>query len=54
MTDTSFSHKDVVWCKCAGLFWPGEVHSLESLPDEIRDGFLKTPLVVVKFFDEDV
>merc|ERR1711874_290805 len=36
-----------------GLFWPGEVRSLDSLPPDIRDGFLKTPLVVVKFFDED-
>ena len=53
MTDTRFSHQDVVWCRCGGLFWPGEVRSLESLPEEIREGFTKTPLVVVKFFDED-
>ena len=48
-----FKHGDVVWCKCGGLFWPGEVQSVESLPKEIRDGFAKTPKVVVKFFDED-
>ena len=48
-----FEHGDVVWCKCGGLFWPGEVQAVESLPKEIRDGFAKTPKVVVKFFDED-
>jgi len=48
-----FQHGDVVWCKCGGLFWPGEVQSLESLPKEIQMGFVKTPKVVVKFFDED-
>lgn len=47
------SSQEVVWCRCGGLFWPGEVRSLESLPEDIRDGFTKTPLVVVKFFDED-
>ena len=45
--------QEVVWCRCGGLFWPGEVRSLDSLPEDIRDGFTKTPLVVVKFFDED-
>jgi len=48
-----FQHGDVVWCKCGGLFWPGEVQSLESLPKEIQMGFVKTPKVIVKFFDED-
>ena len=48
-----YAHNDIVWCRCGGLFWPGQVRSLESLPEEIRDGFIKTPLVVVKFFDED-
>ena len=53
MSDPSYGHQEVVWCRCGGLFWPGEVRSIESLPADIRDGFLKTPLVVVKFFDED-
>lgn len=53
MSDGRFSHQAAVWCRCGGLFWPGEVRSLDSLPAEIRDGFIKTPLVVVKFFDED-
>jgi len=53
MSDKKYKHKDVVWCKCGGLFWPGEVRGLDSLPDEIREGFLKAPKVVVKFFDED-
>ena len=53
MSDRSYGHQEVVWCRCGGLFWPGEVRSLDSLPADIRDGFLKTPLVVVKFFDED-
>jgi hypothetical protein len=44
---------EAVWCKCGGLFWPGEVKGLASLPEEIREGFLKMPRVVVKFFDED-
>ena len=48
-----FQHEEVVWCRCGGLFWPGEVRSMESLPPEIREGFTKTPLLVVKFFDED-
>ena len=53
MSDLSYGHQEVVWCRCGGLFWPGEVRCLDSLPADIRDGFLKTPLVVVKFFDED-
>ena len=53
MSDQSYRHQEVVWCRCGGLFWPGEVRSLDSLPSDIRDGFLKTPLVVVKFFEED-
>ena len=53
MSDPSYGHQEVVWCRCGSLFWPGEVRSIESLPADIRDGFLKTPLVVVKFFDED-
>eukprot|EP00090_Calanus_glacialis_P009897 TRINITY_DN18290_c0_g1_i2.p1 TRINITY_DN18290_c0_g1~~TRINITY_DN18290_c0_g1_i2.p1 ORF type:complete len:1544 (+),score=383.42 TRINITY_DN18290_c0_g1_i2:42-4634(+) len=53
MSDSKYKHKDIVWCKCGGLFWPGEVCGLDSLPEEIREGFLKTPRVVVKFFDED-
>jgi len=53
MSDKKYKHKDVVWCKCGGLFWPGEVQGLNSLPEEIREGFLKTPRVVVKFFEED-
>ena len=53
MPDPEYKHKDVVWCKCGGLFWPGEVRGIDSLPKEIREGFLKTPKVVVKFFDED-
>ena len=53
MSDPQYKHKDVVWCKCAGLFWPGEVQGLDSLPVEIREGFTKTPKVVVKFIDED-
>ena len=53
MSDSKYKHKDIVWCKCGGLFWPGEVCGLDSLPEEIREGFLKAPRVVVKFFDED-
>jgi len=53
MSDPRYQHGDVVWCKCGGLFWPGEVKGLSSLPEEIREGFLRMPLVVVKFFDED-
>jgi len=53
MSDPRYKDGDVVWCKCGGLFWPGEVKGLSSLPEEIREGFLRTPLVVVKFFDED-
>jgi len=53
MSDPRYVDGDVVWCKCGGLFWPGEVKGLSSLPEEIREGFLRMPLVVVKFFDED-
>ena len=53
MSDSRYSDGDVVWCKCGGVYWPGEVKGLESLPTEIREGFLRMPLVVVKFFDED-
>ena len=53
MAEVGWKHGDVVWCKCGGLFWPAEVQSLESLPAEIREGFVKTPKVVVKFYDED-
>ena len=53
MSDPRYHDGDVVWCKCGGLFWPGEVKGLASLPEDIREGFLRTPLVVVKFFDED-
>ena len=53
MPGPEYKHKDVVWCKCGGLFWPGEVRGIDSLPKEIKEGFLKTPKVVVKFFDED-
>jgi len=53
MSDSRYSHADLVWCKCGGLFWPGEVKSLQSLPEEIRNGFLRMPKVVVKFFDEE-
>jgi len=53
MSDPRYQHEEVVWCKCGGLFWPAEVRSLESLPVEIREGFLWMPRVVVKFFEEE-
>jgi len=53
MSDPRYKDQDLVWCKCGGLFWPAEAKSLESLPEEIREGFLWMPKVVVKFFGED-
>lgn len=53
MSDPRYQHEEVVWCKCGGLFWPAQVRSLESLPEEIREGFLWMPRVVVKFFEEE-
>ena len=53
MAVAGYQDGDLVWCKCGGLFWPGIVQDIESLPSEISEGFLKIPRVVVKFFDED-
>ncbi|VEN47691.1 unnamed protein product [Callosobruchus maculatus] len=44
---------EIVWVKLGPSWWPGEVKDLGSLPEDVAT-FKKPPLVVVKFFDEDL
>lgn len=48
-----YNRGDIVWVKLSGCWWPGEVKNVEDVPEESLSQFRKTPLVIVKFFDED-
>nr|CAH7728862.1 unnamed protein product [Callosobruchus chinensis] len=44
---------EIVWVKLGPSWWPGEVKDIGSLPEDVAT-FKKPPLVVVKFFEEDL
>ncbi|CAH1959657.1 unnamed protein product [Acanthoscelides obtectus] len=52
-TTTLYKDGEIVWVKLGPSWWPGEAKNLESLPEEVAT-FKKPPLIVVKFFDEDL
>ncbi|XP_071449855.1 uncharacterized protein [Hetaerina americana] len=53
LSQFSYAEGSVVWVKLGSCWWPGEVKSVDSLPEEILQNLKNRPFTAVKFFDED-
>lgn len=52
-TELRYVDGDVVWVKFHNFWWPGEVHGEDKLPPGLLKSLRKTPVAVVKFFQEN-
>lgn len=53
LTEVIYSPNDVVWVKLGPVWWPGRVCGEDEIPPEIMKDLRKTPIAIVKFFQED-
>ncbi|KAK7598308.1 hypothetical protein V9T40_006543 [Parthenolecanium corni] len=53
LTETIYSPNDVVWVKLGPVWWPAQVCGQDEIPPEIMKDLRKTPIAIVKFFQED-
>lgn len=55
MSEPSSSFKDgeVVWVKWGSVWWPGEVHDVSRVPEDMTANLRKQPIAYVKFLRED-
>lgn len=51
-SEVLYNPKDVVWVKLGPVWWPGVVAEKEEIPPEILKTLRKTPIAIVKFFQE--
>jgi len=52
-TSITYNKGDVVWVKLgSSCWWPGEVISLNDLPEGVELSYRKVPLAIVEFFEE--
>lgn len=52
-TEIRYEDSDIVWVKFHNLWWPGEVHGTDRVPENIVKSFRRLPIAIVKFFQED-
>lgn len=52
-TEVTHSDGDIVWVKLGPCWWPGQVCGFDKLPPGLLKSFRKTPIAVVKFFQEE-
>ena len=53
-TEIKYIQGDIVWVKLNSLWWPGEVVSIDNVPNEMQFEIKKKSIIsIVKFFDED-
>lgn len=52
-SSVEYKHGDIVWVRLSPTWWPGEVVSFDTLPEEVTTPIKNKPLVTVKFFQED-
>jgi len=51
-TEVSYRPGNVVWVKLNPVWWPGIVAGSEEIPSDILKTLRKTPIAIVKFFQE--
>ena len=51
-SEVSYRPGNVVWVKLGPVWWPGIVADDEEIPSEVHKTLRKTPIAIVKFFQE--
>lgn len=50
---SSYKDGEVVWVKWGSVWWPGEVHNKERVPEDMTLSLRKPVIAFVKFLQED-
>lgn len=53
MEPSSYNDGEVVWVKWGSVWWPGEVHDKERVPEDMTSSLRKPVIAFVKFLQED-
>ena len=52
-TEVPYLPGDIVWVKLGPVWWPGKVCNNDEIPPEVFKELRKTPIAIVKFFQEE-
>lgn len=52
-SDHMFADNSLVWVRLGQSWWPGSVVALDRCPQDFVRDLKKTPLAVIKFFEEN-